>query len=124
MVTVCYERIKGLRARGQRRDGSYEATKSRTYNVPIAALHRAFADATVRRRWFDEPGVRVRTSIPPKSIRLGLADGSILAVGLVSKGDAKSMVALSHAKLPSKEAAERVKKEWAERLDALATVLK
>ena len=33
-VTVGYERIKGLRARGQRRDGSYEANKSRTYNVP------------------------------------------------------------------------------------------
>jgi hypothetical protein len=39
MVTVGYERIKGLRARGQRRDGSYEATKSRTFNVPIG-LHQ------------------------------------------------------------------------------------
>src|SRR5262249_51166769 len=35
MVTVGYERIRGLRARGQRRDGSYEATKSRTFAVPI-----------------------------------------------------------------------------------------
>src|SRR5687767_11255148 len=37
-VTVGYERIKGLRAIGQRRDGGYEANKSRTYNVPVATL--------------------------------------------------------------------------------------
>ena len=123
MVTVGYERIKGLRARGQRRDGSYAATKSRTFNVPVATLHRAFADASVRRRWLDEPGVKVRTSIPPKSIRLGFADGGIVAIGFTAKGEAKSTVELSHAKLPTKEAAERVKREWAERLAALANVV-
>jgi hypothetical protein len=123
MVTVGYERIKGLRARGQRRDGSYEATKSRTFNVPVAALHHAFADATVRRRWLDEPGAKVRTSNPPKSIRLGFADGSIVAIGFTAKGDGKSAVALSHAKLRSKGEAERVKKVWAERLDSLASAL-
>jgi hypothetical protein len=123
MVTVGYERIKGLRARGQRRDGSYEATKSRTFNVPVAALHHAFADAAVRRRWLDEPGVRVRTSTPPKSIRLGFVDGSIVAVGFTPKGDAKCVVALSHAKLPTREAAENVKRYWAERFAALADAL-
>jgi len=123
MVTVGYERIKGLRARGQRRDGSYEATKSRTFNVSVAALHHAFADATVRRRWLDEPGVKVRTSTPPKSIRLGFADGSIVALGFTPKGDAKSSVALSHAKLRTKEEAEKVKAEWGSRLDALGRVL-
>src|SRR5512141_590280 len=33
MVTVGYERIRGLRERGQRRGGSYEAGKSRTFAV-------------------------------------------------------------------------------------------
>lgn len=123
MVTVGYERIKGLRARGQRRDGSYEATKSRTFNVPIATLHNAFADAATRRRWLAEPSAKVRTSTPPKSIRLGFGDGSIVAVGFTAKGDGKSMVALSHAKLKSKEESEAVKKAWGARLDALAAVL-
>jgi uncharacterized protein YndB with AHSA1/START domain len=123
MVTVGYERIKGLRARGQQRDGSYEATKSRTFNVPIDALHHAFADARIRGRWLAEPGVKVRTSKPPKSIRLGFVDGSIVAVGFTPKGDAKSMVALSHAKLPSREAAEKVKRYWTERLAALSEAL-
>src|SRR5688572_29094756 len=42
-VTVGYERIKGLRAIGQRRDGSYEANKSRTFDVPISTLFEAWA---------------------------------------------------------------------------------
>jgi hypothetical protein len=38
MVTVGYERIRGLREKGQRRGGLYEAGKSRTFNVPIETL--------------------------------------------------------------------------------------
>src|SRR5213075_2243419 len=76
-VTVGYERIKGLRARGQRRDGSYEATKSRTFDVPVTTLFDAWADKNVRDRWLGDATVKVRTATAPKSIRLGLADGSI-----------------------------------------------
>ncbi len=43
-VTVGYERIKGLRVKGQRRDGSYEVNKSRTFGVPVAALYDAWAE--------------------------------------------------------------------------------
>jgi hypothetical protein len=47
-VTVGYERIKGLRAKGQRRDGTYEASKSRTFNVPVDTLFDAWADPGTR----------------------------------------------------------------------------
>jgi hypothetical protein len=123
MVTVGYERIKGLRARGQRRDGSYEAGKSRTYDVPVATLFEAWADASVRRRWLDGASVKVRTATAPKSIRLGLDDGSIIAVGFMAKGKTKSAVALAHTKLPDRETANRLKQYWSERLDALGEVL-
>ena len=122
-VTVGYERIKGLRARGQRRDGSYEATKSRTFDVPVATLFDAWADKKVRDRWLNGTSVKVRTSTAPKSIRLGLADGGILAVGFLPKGKSKSSVAVSQAKLPDRETAERLKQYWSERLDVLAEVL-
>ena len=122
-VTVGYERIKGLRARGQRRDGSYEATKSRTFDVPVETLFDAWADKTVRDRWLNDPTVKVRTATAPKSIRLGLADGSILAVGFLPKGKAKSSVAVSQMKLPDKETANRLKQYWSEQLDALGAVL-
>ena len=122
-VTVGYERIKGLRAIGQRRDGTYEANKSRTFNVPVATLFDAWADARVRRRWLDGRIGKVRTAIPSKSIRLDGEDSSIVAVGFMSKGRSKSVVAVQHTKLRDPGAASRLKQYWSERFDALAEVL-
>ncbi|HEU4888511.1 MAG TPA: hypothetical protein VFV49_11525, partial [Thermoanaerobaculia bacterium] len=47
-VTVGYERVRGLRDKGQRRGGSYEASKSRTFAVPIGTLYAAVANASKR----------------------------------------------------------------------------
>jgi hypothetical protein len=122
-VTVGYERIKGLRARGQRRDGTYEAGKSRTFNVPVTVLFDAWANASTRRRWLNGESVKVRTATAPKSMRLGWTDGSIIAVGFIAKGKSKSSVALAHTKLPDRDAANRLKEYWSKRLDTLGEVL-
>jgi hypothetical protein len=123
-VTVGYERIKGLRAVGQRRDGSYEANKSRTYNVPVATLFDAWANARVRGRWLDGEIGRVRTSTPEKSMRLDGSDRSIVAVGFWPKGPSKSAVSVQHTKLRDQATATRLKEYWSERLDALGQVLR
>jgi hypothetical protein len=122
-VAVGYERIKGLRARGQRRDGTYEANKSRTFNVPVSALFEAWADAAMRRRWLEAAGVKVRTATAPKSMRIGWADGSLVAVWFTAKSSGKSTVAVAHTKLADPEAAKRLKQYWSERLDALGDAL-
>lgn len=122
-VTVGYERIRGLRVRGQRRNGSYEANKSRTFDVPVAKLFDAWAKPARRRKWLDAPGVKVRTATAPKSMRLGWSDGAIVAVGFTPKGKSKSSVAVQHTKLPDKETADRMKEYWSERLDTLDEVL-
>jgi hypothetical protein len=122
-VTVGYERIKGLRARGQRRDGKYEATKSRTFNVPVRTLFDAWADSATRHRWLNGATVKVRTATAPKSIRLDWNDEAIIAVGFAAKGKSKSSVALAHTKLPDRAAADRLKQYWSDRLDALGDVL-
>jgi uncharacterized protein YndB with AHSA1/START domain len=119
-VAVGYERIKGLRARGQRRDGTYEMSKSRTFSVPVVELFDAWADARRRGEWLDGADVTVRTATAPKSMRLGWSDGSIIAVGFYPKGNAKSQVAVQHTKLPDRDTANRLKQFWSERLDALA----
>jgi uncharacterized protein YndB with AHSA1/START domain len=122
MVTVGYERIRGLRDLGQRRDGAYEASNSRTFAVPVSKLFDAFAKPRLRARWL--PGkVTVRTANPPKTIRLNMADGTLVAVGFTSKGDGKSAVAVLHSKLADRSAAERVKASWAMRFEALAELL-
>jgi len=122
-VTVGYERIKGLRARGQRLDGTYEASKSRTFHVPVTKLFNAWAKAPLRRRWLNGETVKVRTATAPKSMRLGWSDNSIIAVGFMAKGKSKSAVAVQHTKLPDRETADRLKKYWSDRLDALGQVL-
>jgi hypothetical protein len=122
MVAVGYERIKGLRTRGQQRDGTFGATKSRTYNVSVETLFDAWMNPKTRTRWLTDAKVRVRVATAPKSMRLDWPDGSIIAVGFTSKGSTKSAVALEHSGLSDKEAAAQVKQEWADRLDALGKV--
>src|SRR5262249_630364 len=125
-VTVGYERIKGLRARGQRRDGRYDATKSRTFKVAVETLFAAWADARIRRRWLTGAETKVRKSAADKSIRLDWTDGndrSIVAVGFTAKGATKSAVALSQNGFGDRESAARRKQYWTDRPDALEEVL-
>ncbi len=121
-VTVGYERIRGLRDRGQRRGGAYEATKSRTVPVGLSALYRAFANARIRKRWLPDT-VEVRSASPNRRMSIKMADGTVVEIGFTAKGEAKSMVALSHTKLPSKSASDEKKAWWAARLDALSKFL-
>lgn len=121
-VTVGYERIRGLRAIGQRRDGGYGVYKSRTFPVDVVRLHRTFADARVRAKWLAEPGARVRGSTPPKSVRLNWPDGTSVTAWFVDKG-AKSQVSLEHCSFASRADADRHKAWWTKRLDALGKLL-
>ena len=123
MVTVGYERIKGLREQGQRRSGEYEAGKSKTFNVPVRALFDAWSDDALRRKWLNGVKVAVRTATAPKSIRLQWPDGTIVAVWFMAKGDTKSTVGVQHMKLPDKAAAENSRKFWGDRFNALSSVL-
>jgi uncharacterized protein YndB with AHSA1/START domain len=122
-VTVGYERIKGFRAVGQRRDGSFEASKSRTFAVPLTRLYRAFADARSRARWLPDIDLAIRTATRGKSMRLTWPDRSSVSVGFASRGRGKSQVAVQHEKLPDRAAAARLKQFWTERLDALGKEL-
>jgi hypothetical protein len=122
-VTVGYERIRGLRAIGQRRSGSWEASKSRTFAVPVDTLFEAFANARKRAKWLTGAKVTVKSSSANKAMRIAFEDGTSAVFGFIPKGDAKSAVAVQHMKLPDKAAVENSKKFWSERFDALATML-
>jgi len=121
-VTVGYERIRGLRDVGQRRGGSYEAGKSRTFPVSAETLFDAFADDRVRRRWLDVH-LTIRTATPHRTLRITWPDGTDVLVSITAKSEARSTVNITHAKLPSRAAVDQAKAAWAERLDALAKVL-
>lgn len=122
MVTVGYERIRGLRDKGQRRGGAYEASKSRTFAVPIDKLYAAFANARTRARWLTGE-LTMRTSKANRTMRAAMPDGTLVQFYFVPKGDAKSTVTIQHQKLPDKAAVAKTKALWAERLDALSEIL-
>jgi uncharacterized protein YndB with AHSA1/START domain len=122
-VTVGYERIKGLRAVGQRRDGSFEVNKSRTYAAPLVRLYRAWHDAPTRARWLPGVDLTVRTATRGKSMRITWPDRTSVAVDFAGRGQGKSQVAVQHGKLANRAAAARMKAYWADRLDALEELL-
>ncbi len=122
-VTVGYERIKGLRVIGQRRDGAHEANKSRTYPVPLARLYRGFSDKRNRAKWLPGVDLTVRTATKDKSMRMAWPDGTSVVVSFMPRGRGKSTAYIQHGKLPDKAAADKAKVFWSERLGALAEVL-
>jgi hypothetical protein len=123
-VTVGYERIKGLRAVGQRRDGSFEANKSKTFAVPLSRLYDAFSNGRMRARWLPGVDLTVRTATREKSMRVTWPDRTSVVIGFDKRGAAKSQVALAHQKLSDRESATRMKQYWGERLNALAAELR
>ncbi len=122
-ITVGYERIRGLRDVGQRRGGSYDANKSRTYPVDVSTLYRMFADARRRRRWLTEGFVKIRTSRVDTSMRVDWDDDTRVMLTFVAKGPNKSTVSIQHRGLADKAAATQAKAAWQGRLDTLRAML-
>jgi hypothetical protein len=123
-VTVGYERIRGLRAVGQGRDGYFTANKSRT--VPYAEDHvrRAVHDAALRERWLPKDEATPSGRGQAKDLRFRCPDGTKGLIAVVSKGEAKATVVVSHEKLPSDAERTRRRAYWEERLEALEDLLR
>lgn len=122
-VAVGYERIAGLRERGQQRTGEWRTNKSKTIAAPAAKVWAAFNLARQRTKWLPA-SITIRSKTPNKAMRLRFEDGSPIDVGFLPKGTDKCQVAVEHRRLKSKEDADRMKAWWAEHLDALASIFK
>ena len=83
-----------------------------------------FVDASLRERWLPALELRERTATKPKSARFDWGDGETrVIVGFEAKGEAKSVVALEHARLPDAQEAARMKAFWRDRVAVLKEVL-
>jgi Domain of unknown function (DUF4287) len=122
-VTVSYERARGRRAVGERPEG-FSVTAQKTVAVPVDRLYDAFVDDALRERWLPDAALRERTATKPKTARFDWGDGdSRVIVGFSAQGEAKSTVALEHARLAGPEEAERMKAFWRERVTGLKELL-
>jgi hypothetical protein len=123
-VTVAYEQARGRRLPGQRSDGRFSVTASKTVAVPVERLFAAFADDDLRERWLPGAAFEVRGAQPGRTLRAGWEDGSTrVVVGFTALGEAKSQAALEHERLPDAETAEKMKAYWRERVAVLKRVL-
>ena len=123
-ITVAYEQARGMRAPGQRADGTYSVTASKTIGVPVETLFAAFHDEQMRDDWLGEFEFRVRTARPGKSITADWEDGSTrLSIGFTAKGGSKSQVALVHEKIVDPQHADDLKAFWRERMNLLKALL-
>jgi uncharacterized protein YndB with AHSA1/START domain len=123
MVTVGYERIRGLRDKGQQRDDStYELSKSRTFKVPVATLYGKVANPRARARWLPAK-IIVRTATPHRTMRVTWSDKTDVHFFFTPKGEGKSTLTVRHLKLRDSGAVAKLKLWWNERLDELSELL-
>jgi hypothetical protein len=124
-VTVGYERMIGRREVGQKADGSFAASASKTVAAGIDAHIAAWTDEAARNAWLPPGTLSLRTMQPGKSARFDdVTTGDIVALWFTDKGPGKSSVSLQIEKLPSREAIDERKALWKARLADLAAHLK
>ncbi|HYM80451.1 MAG TPA: SRPBCC domain-containing protein [Candidatus Limnocylindria bacterium] len=123
MVTVAYERKRGLRRVNQRPGGLFYASVSRTLAAPLSDLFEAWKNPRQRSTWLKR-AITVRTATPNKSMRITWSDGkSSVEVYFLAKGAGKSQVTVQHEKLPSEAHIARTKTFWAKTLEKLKSKL-
>lgn len=112
-----------MRAVGENAHG-FTANATRTVNVPVQALYEAFMDEALRDRWLGDVELEIRTATEPKGARFNWGDGCTrVIVGFEPKGEAKSVVAVSHERLRDAGEAERMKALWRAALTAFKAQL-
>lgn len=122
-LTVSYERARGMRVKGQRADGSFEATASKTVAAPATRAFEALMDESLRSSWLPDGGLSPKTASGPKSARFDWEDGlSRVLVTFDDRGE-KCVVAIAHQKLPGPEAMAEMNAFWRERLAVLKELL-
>lgn len=121
MVCVGYEQARGQRAVHEKPTG-FEVSASRTIDATASEIFRAFNDPT-RRSWCPVQDYVVRTTIAPRSLRLGMPDGTFVAVSILRKGSVRCTVTVDHTKLADATHAELAKTQWRQALASLADLL-
>ena len=113
MVTVEYERARGLRQLYQKADGRFAASASRTLDAPLARVYQAWANELQRAEWLPKGKMDVTTARENKSIRAAW-DGnkSRVNIGFYGKDASRCQVALDHEKLASAADRAKMKKYW------------
>lgn len=122
MVTVEYERTRGLREKHQTASG-FSASVSRTCATSAAVLYRAWMDARQRRRWLPGAAFTITTAKPNKSIRIKWSGDTRVEVFFLPEGPSKCLMSIQHNRLRDAKDFAAKKKFWAGAVERLQKIL-
>jgi len=123
MVSVGYERERGIRQKFQKCDGQFSASGSRTMTVPIQKAYAAWTDEELRQLWLPDAKIEITTATPGKYVRAKWNGSTRLSVGFYCKGPEKTQVAVDHEKLANSKESGKMKSYWFGALNRLQELL-
>jgi hypothetical protein len=122
MVTVEYERARGLRDK-QEQAGGYSTSVSKTIAVPLSKLYAAVADDANRKKWFPWSAFKPSSRTKDKYFRGSWHEGARLEIGFYAKGAGKSQIAVQVNKIAKKSGVEKERATWKQALKKLEELL-
>lgn len=124
MVSVGYERVRGLREKHESCNGEFQATLSKTFPVPLFAAFAAWADATLRGNWLDAPDLSFTKLNAGKNIRARWPNGALLDIRFNATRPDRCQIVVDTMKLGDAEAVREAKAFWQAQFDRLQRYLR
>jgi hypothetical protein len=124
MISVGYERARGLREKHETCAGDFQSTLSKTLPVPLFAAFAAWADEELRQNWLDAPGLDFTKLNAGKNIRARWPDGSLLDIRFNASGPDRCQIVVDTMKLSNAEAVQKAKAFWQQQFERLQAYFK
>ena len=122
MLTVEYERARGLRVKHQTQSG-FSVAVSRTVAASLSDLYAATASEARRKRWFPRGTFALSSQTKDKYFRGSWSRGARLEMGFYARGAGKSQIAIQVNKLPKQSDVELQRRAWQAALSKLQNLL-
>jgi hypothetical protein len=121
MVTVEYERARGLRVRHQTATG-FSVSVSKTIATTLSALYNATSNPAKRKQWFPKGEFELSSQTKDKYFR-GSWNGARLEIGFFAKEGGKAQIAIGVTRLAQRADVERERAVWKAALMKLQKLL-
>jgi hypothetical protein len=121
MVTVEYERARGLRVRHQGTSG-FSVSISKTVATSLSDLYQATANAAKRKKWFPKGDFEPSSQTKDKYFRGSWKKNARLEIGFYAKGEGRAQITVGVYKLAKKADVEAERAAWKRAFDTLQQI--
>jgi hypothetical protein len=122
MVTVEYERARGLRARHETTSG-FSVGISKTVGTSLSDLYEMTVNAAKRGEWFPRGAFEPSSQTKNKYVRGSWNGSARLEIGFYAKGEGKAQIAVQVNRLARKADVEVQRSAWKKALEKLAVIV-